>query len=100
EQAFFTTLVGIDTAAPESTCFTATGMTYYRQLVDAVYRAAKQRRAAGWDGKLLVHTHVGEGFAVYYGKQQPEKPWTFAKVFAQVPELDGNIVTNARVAQD
>lgn len=100
DRAFFNTLVGIDTAAPETTCFTDAGMAYYRRLVDAVYRAAKKRRADGWDGKLLVHTHVGEGFSVYYGKQQPQKPWTFDKVFAQVPELDGNIVTNPQAARN
>lgn len=99
-QAFYDTLVGIDTAAPETTCFTAAGMAYYRQLVDAVYRAAKARRASGWNGKLLVHTHVGEGFGVYYGKQQPQQPWTFDKVFARIPAVTGNVVSSPQAAHD
>src|SRR5699024_416897 len=32
-------------------------------------------------------------------KRQSAKPWTFDKVFAQVPELDGNVVTNPAAAQ-
>jgi hypothetical protein len=40
---YFNEVVGIDTAAPETTCFTSTGMEYYEQLVGAVYRAAKAR---------------------------------------------------------
>lgn len=92
---FFDTLVGIDTAGPELTCFSAAGMAYYTQLVDAVYRAAKARRALGWRGKLLVHTHVGEGFTAYYARRPPAQPWTFDDVFARVPVLDGNVVTNA-----
>lgn len=99
-KVFFKTLVGIDTAAPEMTCFSTAGMAYYRQLVNAVYRAAKKRRALGWHGKLLVHTHVGEGFTVYYARQPPPQPWTFDSVFARLPVLDGNVVTNAEAPRD
>lgn len=97
---FFDTLVGIDTAGPEMTCFSAAGMAYYESLVDAVYRAAKARRALGWHGKLLVHTHVGEGFTTYYAKTPPAQPWTFASVFAKVPVLDGNVVTDVDAPRD
>lgn len=92
---FFDTLVGIDTAGPEMTCFSPAGMAYYEALVDAVYRAAHARRALGWRGKLLVHTHVGEGFTAYYARTPPPQPWTFSSVFASVPVLAGNVVTNA-----
>src|SRR5258708_34003119 len=69
ERAFFDEVVGIDTAGPEITCFTdatdnvnrGAGMDNYKRLVRAVYSASRERRGAGWHGKLLVHTHVGEG---------------------------------------
>lgn len=72
-QNYLNTVVGIDTAAPEITCFTddsssgnqGQGMDRYKAFVKAVYAAAKERRAAGWHGKLLVHTHVGEGGTTY-----------------------------------
>lgn len=82
------------------TCFTDAGMTYYRQPVDAVYHASKTHRGMGWDGKLLVHTHVGEGFAVYYDQHQPPKPWTFDSVFSELPVLDDNVVSNAQAPRD
>lgn len=97
---FFDTLVGIDTAGPEMTCFSPSGMVYYENLVDAVYRAAHARRALGWRGKLLVHTHVGEGFTAYYAKRPPAQPWTFESVFAKLPAQDGNIVTNVDAPRD
>ncbi|MGH8225097.1 MAG: hypothetical protein ACRER1_02945 [Gammaproteobacteria bacterium] len=97
---FFATVAGIDTAGPEITCFSRDGMDYYRNLVAAVYRAAKARRAMGWNGKLLVHTHVGEGFTTYYAKQPPAEPWTFDNVFAELPVLAGNDITNAQAPQD
>ncbi len=97
---FFDTLVGIDTAGPEMTCFSPAGMAYYEALVDAVYRAAHARRTLGWHGKLLVHTHVGEGFTAYYAKRPPPQPWTFESMFAKVPVLDGNVVTNAQAPRD
>ncbi|HET7929828.1 MAG TPA: hypothetical protein VFL63_00340 [Rhodanobacteraceae bacterium] len=97
---FFDTLVGIDTAGPEMTCFSPAGMAYYEALVDAVYRAAHARRALGWHGKLLVHTHVGEGFTAYYARKPPVQPWRFDTVFAQLPVLDGNVVTNAEAPRD
>ena len=87
---FFNTVVGIDTAAPETTCFTPDGMQYYAQLIDAVYRAAKARRAAGWRGKLLVHTHVGEGAAIAYAPAAPAQPWTFQALFATLPSTRTN----------
>ncbi|HEY1655091.1 MAG TPA: hypothetical protein VGF86_08270 [Candidatus Tumulicola sp.] len=83
--AFFQAVVGIDTAGPETTCFTPAGMEYYAELVGAVYDAAKARRATGWHGKLLVHTHVGEGGVVDYVPVPPPQPWTFADAFATLP---------------
>jgi hypothetical protein len=68
-QNYLNTVIGIDTAAPEITCFTSgdqgQGMERYKAFVKAVYAAAKERRAAGLHGKLLVHTHVGEGGTTY-----------------------------------
>ncbi|HVA33773.1 MAG TPA: hypothetical protein VNG31_06460 [Candidatus Baltobacteraceae bacterium] len=87
---FFATVVGIDTAGPETTCFTPEGMQYYGQLIDAVYRAAKQRRQDGWHGKLLVHTHVGEGAVVDYAPSPPPRPWTFASTFSALPHSLSN----------
>lgn len=97
QMAFFDALAGIDTAAPEMTCFSQAGMAHYQQLMDATLRAAKARRALGWTGKLLVHPHVGENFGAYYARQPPARPWTFDQVFAQVPVLSGNVVTHADV---
>jgi hypothetical protein len=82
---FYREVVGIDTAAPETTCFTPAGMTYYGQLIGAVYEASKARRAAGWHGKLLVHTHVGEGSVINYATGAPSQPWTFANSFSSLP---------------
>lgn len=87
---YFSDVVGIDTAGPETTCFSDDGMTYYTQLADAVYRAAKDRRALGWHGKLLVHTHVGEGSAIDYVPTPPLEPWTFAGAFAHLPSQRTN----------
>lgn len=87
--AFFGAVVGIDTAGPETTCFTRDGMAYYAQLVSAVYAAAKARRLSGWHGKLLVHTHVGEGGVVDY-VPAPAQPWTFANAFAALPSTRSN----------
>lgn len=87
---FLNDVVGIDTAGPETTCFTPQGMAYYRDLIGAVYDAAKARRALGWHGKLLVHTHVGEGAAIDYAPQAPPQPWTFANAFQRLPSQIGN----------
>lgn len=84
-QQFYDTVVGIDTAGPETTCFTPAGMQYYQTLVDAVYRASKGRRLAGWHGKLLVHTHVGEGAVINYAPTAPPEPWTFQSLFSKLP---------------
>jgi hypothetical protein len=84
-QAFFQSVVGIDTAGPETTCFTPDGMAYYEQLVQAVYDASKMRRSEGWNGKLLVHTHVGEGGTIDYAPVPPAQPWTFSNAFASLP---------------
>jgi hypothetical protein len=88
--AFFNNVVGIDTAAPETTCFTPAGMHYYGALIGAVYDASKARRAEGWHGKLLVHTHVGEGAVIDYVPKQPALPWTFADAFARLPPTRTN----------
>ncbi len=87
---YFDEVVGIDTAAPETTCFSPTGMAYYERLVGAVYDAAKSRRLAGWRGKLLVHTHVGEGGIVYYAPRPPLQPWSFQTMFAALPPARSN----------
>jgi hypothetical protein len=87
---YFNTVVGIDTAAPETTCFTSNGMRYYEQLVGAVYGAAKARRLAGWHGKLLVHTHVGEGAVIAYAPTPPAQPWTFQALFSRLPPTRTN----------
>jgi hypothetical protein len=92
---YFGEVVGIDTAAPETTCFTSAGMAYYERLVAAVYRASKARRLAGWHGKLLVHTHVGEGSVIDYAPVPPAAPWSFANLFASLPTTR----TNAAQAQ-
>jgi hypothetical protein len=88
--AFFDTVVGIDTAGPETTCFTAAGMAYYERLAQAVYDAAKARRTLGWHGKLLVHTHVGEGATIDFAPRPPPQPWTFAGTFALLPPTRSN----------
>lgn len=95
--AFFDALAGIDTAAPEMTCFSTDGMAHYQQLISATIDAAKARRRLGWTGKLLVHTHVGENFAVLYAKAPPGRPWTFEKIFRRPPAISGNMVTNPAV---
>jgi hypothetical protein len=89
-QAYYDTVVGIDTAGPETTCFTPAGMQYYAQLIDAVYRASKSRRLTGWHGKLLVHTHVGEGAVIDYAPTAPAQPWSFANTFAALPPTRSN----------
>src|SRR5579871_209758 len=91
---FWNEVIGIDTAAPEISCFTSTtsvdskglGMENYKKLVRAVYSASQDRRAAGWHGKLLVHTHVGEGSVTYLLKNVPtgEKAKT---VFESFPAI-------------
>ncbi len=96
-QAFFKSVVGIDTAGPETTCFTPDGMAYYEQLVQAVYDAAKVRRSEGWHGKLLVHTHVGEGGTINYAPAPPAQPWSFGNAFASLPATltnDGQAASN------
>jgi hypothetical protein len=87
---YFNTVIGIDTAAPETTCFTRDGMRYYAALIAAVYDAARSRRLAGWRGKLLVHTHVGEGAAIAFAPSPPPQPWSFQSVFAKLPPTLSN----------
>jgi hypothetical protein len=87
---YFDDVVGIDTAAPETTCFSPEGMAYYRRLIAAVYDASKSRRLAGWQGKLLVHTHVGEGGVINYAPSPPLHPWSFQTVFATLPRTRTN----------
>lgn len=86
---YYDTVLGIDTAGPETTCFTPAGMAYYTALIQAVYDASKARRARGWNGKLLVHTHVGEGSVIDY-VPPPALPWTFADAFAALPPTRSN----------
>ncbi len=87
---YYNTVVGIDTAGPETTCFTSDGMRYYTQLAGAVYAASKARRMAGWQGKLLVHTHVGEGAVIQYAPRPPAQPWSFQGLFAALPPVRSN----------
>ncbi|HWX53964.1 MAG TPA: hypothetical protein VN176_05160 [Verrucomicrobiae bacterium] len=91
EAAFFDGVIGIDTAGPEFTCFTAAnaqvdkgaGMENYKRLVRAVYSASRERRGAGWHGKLLVHTHVGEGGVRYaYDTADPFRTFPTAQMDA------------------
>jgi hypothetical protein len=93
-ETYLKTVIGIDTAAAEITCFTSgsspdnkgEGMERYKALAKAVYAAAKARRAAGWHGKLLVHTHVGEGGITYRVGDVPtgEKAREVFKSFPQI----------------
>jgi hypothetical protein len=83
-RAFYDAVVGIDTAGAETTCFSPAGMAFYKRLVKAVYDAARQRRSQDWHGKLLVHTHAGEGMNVYYApKSLPVKDWNFEEAFGR-----------------
>ena len=88
--AYYDTVLGIDTAGPETTCFTPEGMRYYKELAGAVYAASKARRASGWHGKLLVHTHVGEGATQNY-VPAPAQPWTFRDAFSAFPPARTNV---------
>jgi hypothetical protein len=81
---FFNAVIGIDTAAPEITCFTKDGMERFKELARAVYLAGVERRKMGWHGKLLVHTHVGEGGAVYQIAALPTPPGSLFKSFPAV----------------
>jgi hypothetical protein len=45
---------------------------------------------AGWHGKLLVHTHVGEGAAIAYAPTPPVQPWTFQALFSTLPPTRTN----------
>jgi hypothetical protein len=100
ERQFFDGVIGIDTAGPEFTCFTAAddkeekgaGMDNYKLLVRAVYSASRERRGAGWHGKLLVHTHVGEGGVRYqFNGTTPES------LFASFPAVQMDSATGVPV---
>jgi hypothetical protein len=102
--AYLDHVVGVDTAAPEITCFTGSdpkdipgeGMKNYEDLVGAVYRAAKERRNQGWHGKLLVHTHVGEGGPSYQWDEIP--PGEKARdLFSVFPGIQKNKLTRQPV---
>lgn len=102
-QSFFDGVVGIDTAGPEFTCFTAAnaqqnqgaGMDNYKRLVRAVYSASRERRGAGWRGKLLVHTHVGEGGVRYlFNSGAQDDP---ADVFKTFPPIQMDSATGVPV---
>jgi hypothetical protein len=83
--AFLNEVIGIDTAAPEITCFTPAGMERFKHLATSVYQAARQRRIDGWHGKLLIHTHVGEGSPTYRIARIPkEGP---KEIFKSFPEI-------------
>jgi hypothetical protein len=91
---FFNEVIGIDTAAPEISCFTSAtsqdskglGMENYKKLVRAAYSASRDRRTAGWHGKLLVHTHVGEGSVTYLLRNVPAGDKA-KSVFETFPEI-------------
>jgi hypothetical protein len=82
--AFLNTVIGIDTAGPEITCFTKEGMERFKEWARAVYKAALERRKLGWHGKLLVHTHVGEGGTIYQITALPKPPGDLFKSFPVV----------------
>ncbi len=96
QPGFFDEVIGIDTAGPEITCFTPSGMENYKKLVRTVYDAARTRRKLGWHGKLLVHTHVGEGSATYLLKNVPEGDQA-KNVFTSFPEIWMDPVTGQPV---
>ena len=74
KKAFYDGVIGIDTAGPEFTCFTGDGMKTFKEWVRGVYDAAIERRNSGWRGKLIVHTHVGEGGVKYkFGSRTTRK---------------------------
>lgn len=83
---YFNTVVGIDTAGPELECMTNSGMEVFKRYALAVYQASKERRKRGWNGKLLVHTHVGEGGCIY-GMEKS----SFGAAFGAFP----NVTTSA-----
>jgi hypothetical protein len=106
KSAYLDHVIGVDTAAPEITCFTGSGpkdipgegMKNYEDLVDAVYRAAKERRNQGWHGKLLVHTHVGEGGASYQWDWDKIPPGEKARdLFSVFPGIQKNKLTRQPV---
>lgn len=68
-------IVGIDIASTETTCFTPEGMKSFKNSAKNVYEAAKERRKLNYETgpkKLLVHVHVGEGSPVL--AQETQKP--------------------------
>jgi hypothetical protein len=52
-------VVGIDVAGEERTCFTPTGMTYFKSISRMMRKVAIAKRR-----RLVVHVHVGEGTAM------------------------------------
>ena len=40
-----------------------------------------------WQGKLLVHAHVGEGAVIQYAPRPPAQPWSFHNLFAALPPV-------------
>jgi len=44
---------------------------------------SKYRRSQGWNGRMVVHTHCGEGFAIYYNTTPASN--TFENVFGSFP---------------
>lgn len=91
---YFDTVIGIDTAGPEVTCFTGPGMEHFYALAEAVYQAARLRRESGWTGKLLIHTHVGEGMNVYYTRDVPApKDWSYKTIASRIPAAVASDIT-------
>jgi hypothetical protein len=60
---FYSTVAGLEVGGIGECCFADTGNNYCKELVRAVYDAAKARRAHGWTGKMLVRFDLTEGLA-------------------------------------
>jgi hypothetical protein len=79
-------VIGMDFASPETTCFGGVGLQFFEDLVRTLYDTCKERREEGWEGRLVLHVHCGEGFAIYYTDPTPPADASFEDVFGSFPE--------------
>eukprot|EP01126_Amoeba_proteus_P049058 TRINITY_DN5713_c0_g1_i1.p1 TRINITY_DN5713_c0_g1~~TRINITY_DN5713_c0_g1_i1.p1 ORF type:complete len:443 (+),score=35.90 TRINITY_DN5713_c0_g1_i1:860-2188(+) len=100
-KTFWDLVVGMDFAGPEVTCFTPYGMDIFYNITMMMYEVTKIRRDLGWPGEMVLHSHCGEGFAVYYANP-PSDPTNFISVFGKFPLYHNppNARTNPRAAMD